>query len=148
MTHSYAPNVLEKLEKVLKIVEPKAIWSIKIVNLGKWIFRQICETRLFVKINLGMIHIWRPWILSNFQEPEPPCPSTHQPPPPPPSNDNQSVKRKHGPRITIICFQQSSLSLKDSFTVWRQSQKEDFLSIIYQCLALHGVWSWRKSNFL
>lgn len=33
MTHSYAPNVLEKLEKVLKIDEPKAIWSIKIVNL-------------------------------------------------------------------------------------------------------------------
>lgn len=35
MTHSYAPNVLEKLEKVLKTVEAKAIWSIKIVNLEK-----------------------------------------------------------------------------------------------------------------
>ena len=27
--------------------------------------------------------------------------------------------------MTIICYQQSLLSLKDSFTVWRQSQKED-----------------------
>ena len=28
-----------------------------------------------------------------------------QPPPPPSSNDNQSVKRKHNPRMTIICYQ-------------------------------------------
>ena len=37
------------------------------------------------------------------------------------------------------------VSLKDGFTVWRQSQKENFLSIIY-CLAQHDVWSPRKAN--
>ena len=31
------------------------------------------------------------------------------------------------------------VSLKDGFNVWRQSQKEDFLSIIYH---QHDVWSW------
>ena len=34
------------------------------------------------------------------------------------------------------------------FTVWRQSQKEDILSTIYQCLTRHAVWSWRKPKFL
>ena len=38
------------------------------------------------------------------------------------------------------------VSLKDDFTVWRQRQKKDFLSIY--CLAQHDVWSWRKSNYL
>ena len=28
---------------------------------------------------------------------------------PPLPNDNQSVKRKHDPRMTIICYQQGSL---------------------------------------
>ena len=30
------------------------------------------------------------------------------------------------------------VSLKNGFTAWRQSQKEDFLSVIYQCLAQHA----------
>ena len=68
-------------------------------------------------IALGMIHIWRPWKLSNFQDPPPPCPSGskilphpwfctsnfRQPSPSP--NDNQSIKRKHNPMMTIICYQ-------------------------------------------
>ena len=45
------------------------------------------------------------------------------------SHDNQSIKRKHNPRMTIICYQQSSLTLKYGFTVWCQSQIEDFLSM-------------------
>ena len=63
-----------------------------------------------------------------FSNPPTPCPSTSEILPPldlgrsnsnePPSpNDNQSVKRKPDPRMTIICYQQSSLSLKDGFTV-------------------------------
>ena len=67
-----------------------------------------------------MIHMWRPWKLSNFQDSPPPMsiyvrnsftPLTldvqfqtnslsH--------NDNQSIKRKHDPRMTIICYQQSN----------------------------------------
>ena len=47
------------------------------------------------------------------------------------ASDNQSFKRIHDPRMALICYQQSSLSLKDRFTVSRQCQKEDFLSIIY-----------------
>ena len=39
------------------------------------------------------------------------------------------------------------VSLKDDFTVIRQGEKEDFLSMIY-FLAQHDVLSWRKSNFL
>ena len=73
-----------------------------------------------VTMKLGTIHIWPPWKLSNFQDPPPPLsiylqnsftPLTldvhfqTQPPPPPSSNDNQSVKRKHNPRMTIICYQ-------------------------------------------
>ena len=67
-----------------------------------------------------MIHIWRPWKLLIFQDPPPPLsiyvensstPSTldvqletnpHPLYPPPPSpNDNQSIKIKHNPRMTI-----------------------------------------------
>ena len=39
------------------------------------------------------------------------------------------------------------VSLKDDFTVWRQTRKEDFLSIMY-CLVQHDAWSWRKPNCL
>ena len=65
----------------------------------------------------GMIHIWRPWKLSSFQDPLPPCPSTSKlisfPWPwtsnfrqiPPSPSDDQSMKRKHNPKITIICYQ-------------------------------------------
>ena len=68
--------------------------------------------------------------MSNFQDPPPPAhlrakffhtldlgrPISNEPLPSP--NDNQLVKRKHDPRMTTICYQQS------------QSQKEDFLSIM------------------
>ena len=55
--------------------------------------------------NIGMIHIWRTWILSNFHNPHPSCPSTSKilPPlnlgrpisnePSPSLNDSQSVKK-------------------------------------------------------
>ena len=33
--------------------------------------------------------------------------------------------------MIIMYYQKSSLSLKDGFAVWRQSQMEDFLSTIY-----------------
>ena len=66
---------------------------------------------------LGTIHIWRPWELSNFQDP-PPSLSSHVQCSSIPltldvqfqtnplslslsSNDNQSIKRKHNPRMTI-----------------------------------------------
>ena len=38
-------------------------------------------------------------------------PISNEPAPPPPSlspNDNQSIKRKHDPRTTIVCYQQSN----------------------------------------
>ena len=67
---------------------------------------------------LGMMHIWRPWKLSNFQDPPPPFPSTWKILPfpwpwtsnfkrnlPPFPNDNQSIKKKHNPRKTILCYQ-------------------------------------------
>ena len=71
-------------------------------------------------IILGMIHIWHPWELSIFQDPPPPLSSYVQnsstsltmdvrfqtnPLPLPSPNDNQSIKRKHNPRVTIICYQ-------------------------------------------
>ena len=71
-------------------------------------------------IILGMIHIWHPWELSIFQDPPPPLSSYVQnsstsltmdirfqtnPLPLPSPNDNQSIKRKHNPRMTIICYQ-------------------------------------------
>ena len=64
-----------------------------------------------------MIHIWPPWKLLNFQDA--PTPSSiyvqtlftlltldvqFQTNPSSP-NDNQSIKRKHNPRINIICYQ-------------------------------------------
>ena len=89
-----------------------------------------------------MKHIWLPWKLANFKTPHLLVylrPNTFHPldlerpisnelPFP---NDNQSFKRKHDPRMSIICYQESSFSLKDGFTIWSQSQKEDFLSIMY-----------------
>ena len=75
----------------------------------------------FFRSALGMIHIWRPWKLSNFQDPLPhlsiyvQTSSTaltldvqFQITPHPPfssSNDNQSIKRKHNPSMTIIYYQ-------------------------------------------
>ena len=66
---------------------------------------------------LGTIHIWRPWELSNFQDPPPSLSSYVQCSSIPltldvqfqtnplslslSSNDNQSIKRKHNPRMTI-----------------------------------------------
>ena len=35
----------------------------------------------------------------------------------PSRNDNQSVERKHDPKVTITYYQQSSISLTDGFTV-------------------------------
>ena len=108
-----------------------------------------------------MIHIWRIRKLYNFQDP--PLLSIYirnslipltldvqfQTNPSPYSNDNQSIKSKHDPRMTIICYQQRLLSLKNSFTVWCQGQKVDFFSIVYSCVWLtqHDVWSWYKSDF-
>ena len=57
---------------------------------------------------LGMIYIWRPWKLSNFQDPPPSTPFSlevkFQTTPTFPNN-NQSTKTKHEPRMTIICPQ-------------------------------------------
>ena len=39
------------------------------------ILRKECEESPTGNI-LGIIHIWHPWKLSNFQDPPPPCPST------------------------------------------------------------------------
>ena len=67
---------------------------------------------------LGMIHTWHPWKLSNCQDPPHPLsiyvqnsstPLTSdvqfQANPPLSPNDNQSIKRKHNPRMNIICYQ-------------------------------------------
>ena len=66
---------------------------------------------------LRMIHIWRPWKISNFREPPPLIPlsiyvQTYSTPltlhvqfemnPLSSPNDNQSIKRKHNLRMTII----------------------------------------------
>ena len=70
-----------------------------------------------MKLILGMIHIWRPWKLSSFQYPQPPCSSTFKNLPahwpwtsnfklsPPSPNGNQSIQIKHNPRTTLICYQ-------------------------------------------
>ena len=55
---------------------------------------------------------------------------------------------EHSFHCSIYPTNNGMVSLNDGFTVSRQSQKEDFLSILYSCLAQHDVWSWRKSNFL
>ena len=69
---------------------------------------------------LGTMQICRPWKLSNFQDSPPSLSSYVQnsstsltldvqfqtiSPPRPSPNDNQSIKRKHNPRMTIICYQ-------------------------------------------
>ena len=71
-----------------------------------------------------MIHIWRLWKLFNFEDPHLPCTSTSNllsSPTPltldgqfqtnlprlslsPSPNDNQSIRRKYNPRMTIICY--------------------------------------------
>ena len=88
----------------------------------------------------GIIHIWRPWKWSNFQDPHPPCPSmsiilrppwpwtsnfkrTLSRPHPSSPNDNQSIKRKHNPRMNIICYQvipsgRFSFSLSHINLIW------------------------------
>ena len=48
--------------------------------------------------------------------------------------------------MAIICYQQSSLSLKNGFTVWRQSQKEDFLSILQYINAWLSMMSGHGAN--
>ena len=83
-----------------------------------------------------MIHIWRPWKLSNFQDPSPRCPSTSKILPHPwtwtsnfkrtPSpNENQSIKRKHNPRMTIKCYQVLP-SGRLSFSVFNLSNLSGF----------------------
>ena len=87
----------------------------------------LCRELLFIFLSkaqililaemLGMIHIWRPWKLSIFLDPHSPCQNppplpwtssfkrTPIPPSPPSPlpfpNDNQSIKKKHNPRMTI-----------------------------------------------
>ena len=86
----------------------------------------------------GMIHIRRPCKFSNFQDPSSPisiyvqCSST-----PltldvyfkrtPSSNDNQSIKRKENPRMTIICYQ---VFPSDRLTFW-VSTCLDFLWLFF-----------------
>ena len=64
-----------------------------------------------------MTHIWRPWKFPNFRDPSLPLSIYVQNSSIPltldvqfemnPSspNDNQSIKRKHNPRMTIMCYQ-------------------------------------------
>ena len=69
-----------------------------------------------------MVHVWRPWKLSNFQDPLPPLPiyvqnsstplnlnlqfqTTPLPPPCLSPNDNKSIKRKHNPSMTTASYQ-------------------------------------------
>ena len=75
--------------------------------------------RWFLVFFIKGLYTWCPWKLSNFQDPQPPCSSISKILPPPwpwtsnfkwtlllPSrtNDNQSMKRKHNPRMTLICY--------------------------------------------
>ena len=109
-----------------------------------------------LSIKLGMIHIWRPWKMSNFQDLPPPL--VHLRPkffnlftldvqfqtiPPPlqmiPCIWKSEIKTKtKSSDVTFKLAMRSILrfsptnnamvSLKDDFTVWRQ--KEDFLAIL------------------
>ena len=71
-------------------------------TVNRWEWRNY-----FIRNSLGMIHIWRPWKLSSFQDPPPPCPSTSKillspwPWTPPSPKDNQSIKTKW----MAICYQ-------------------------------------------
>ena len=60
-----------------------------------------------------------------FSQPTTPCPSTSEilppswpwmsnfewTPPPSSQNDNQSIKRKHDPRMNIVCYQRSNYGI-------------------------------------
>ena len=89
-------------------------------NVEKYVPEELQIRTLFTQ---EMIHKWRPWKTSNFQDPPPLCPFRFKtlpppwswtsnlkrtlPPTPPPllsQNDNQSVKRNHNSRITMFSF--------------------------------------------
>ena len=103
-----------------------------------------------------MIHIWRPWKLSNFQDPPPPCPSMSKiirhprpwtsnfkrtSPPPPSPNNNQSIKRKHNPRMNIICYQVISLG-RFSFSVSNINPVWPFFDFFHLAEASLSAISW------
>ena len=44
---------------------------------------------------------------------------------------SRHIQSDHAFCCSILPTKNASVSLKDDYTVWRQSQKEDFLSIIY-----------------
>ena len=82
----------------------------------KTLYQQLIQIfQIYLKVT---IHIWRPWKLSSFQE-DSACSSYkirpkffhpldlgHPIPNKAPSqNDNQSIKKKYNPRMTIICYQ-------------------------------------------
>ena len=100
-----------------------------------------------------MIHIWRPWKLSNFQDPPPHLSIYVQNSSTPLTLDvqfqttpllpkwyracermkskqkqNQVKSHSNWQRVLFFGLAPQTISLKDYFTVWRQ--REDFLSII------------------
>ena len=68
-------------------------------------------------------------IQTNYETTTPPCMWTNE------------IKTKTKP--SHITFKLTTHSV-----VRFSPQKEDFLSIMYSCLAQYDVWSWRRSNFL
>ena len=60
---------------------------------------------------------------------------------------SRHIQIDHAFYCSIYPTNNAVVSLKDGFTVQRQSQKEDYLSIIY-CLTQNDLWSWCKPNFI
>ena len=67
------------------------------------IFRNKCRSKRKINtFSYGTIFIWRPWKLSNIQDPHPPpCTTTSKILPPPWPWTSDFIK--HNPRMTIIC---------------------------------------------
>ena len=55
---------------------------------------------------------------------------------------SRHIQIDHAFYCSIYPINNAMVSLKDGLTIWHQSQKEDFLPIIYWCLTQHQSWSW------
>ena len=59
------------------------------------------------------------------------------------SKQKQNQVTSHSNWLRVLLFDLAVVSLKDDFTVWRQTQKEDFLSVIFNVwlsmISSHGA---------
>ena len=108
-------SIIQRGHKVFKILcyhFSSQFCSSDVIDISKNFLQSLRvfqgNLEVFWVFSLGMIHIWGPWKLSIYVQYSS-TPLTldiqFQANPPPSPNDNQSIKRKHNPRMTIICYQ-------------------------------------------